>query len=466
MSVILNTINSQEIINNIHTRFEPRYFINKKILERDVFKNQSLLLGDIASLNSGSTPDHSNEKKEAYKISFIKSAQIKKNQIDIDNLSFITEQEHQRRKNMHLKEDDILIANTGKFLGSACFITENNLPSTTNQNVARIRLRKNSSDLNPYYLVAYLNSRIGQMQINSELTMTNQKYLNMDKLKKFKIPIPEKKDLIYITEQTKEYINLDFESRNLLSEAESIFQDNLKITPFKKSSISWSVNLTTFYDEQIFTPMFTNPEIIITLDSIIKNHRTIKLSNIAEISKGNEVEGKDKKELLEKLSSDIPFIRTTDFVNSELDLFPDYYASQDIYDEFEQDTRYGDILFTKDGKIGQVAIVNSSDKMIIASGITRIRMTNEEYCSSEYLFISLKNKYTGYLQALKSTIVGANIPHLKEYRILNFDIPLMDKEIMDQITKLVKDSFKLKDKKNILLENINNCFKTKYKIGY
>ena len=59
--------------------------------------------------------------------------------------------------------------------------------------------------------------------------MTNQKYLNMDKLKKFKIPIPEKKELIYITKQTKKYISLDFESRNLLSKAENIFQDNLKV---------------------------------------------------------------------------------------------------------------------------------------------------------------------------------------------------------------------------------------------
>tara|TARA_X000000368_G_C23024980_1_gene709740 strand:+ start:432 stop:1832 length:1401 start_codon:yes stop_codon:yes gene_type:complete len=466
MSLILDTIKSQEIVNHIHTRFEPRYFINKKILERAVLKSQTVMLGDIALLKSGSTPDHSNEINETYKVPFIKSAQIKKNQIDIDNLSFITEEEHQRRNNMHLKEDDILIANTGKFLGSACFITENNLPSTTNQNVARIRLTKDSSDINPYYLVAYLNSRIGQMQINSELTMTNQKYLNMDKLKKFKIPIPEKKELIYITKQTKKYISHDFEARNLLSKAETIFQDNLKVTPYKNSNISWTVNLSTFYDEQIFTPMFTNPDIINTLDSIINKHRSIKLSDIVEISKGNEVEGKDKNELLEKLSSDIPFIRTTDFVNSELDLFPDYYASQDIYDEFEQDTNYGDILFTKDGKIAQVAIVNSSDKMIIASGIARIRMTNTDYCSPEYLFITLKNKYIGQLQALKSTVVGANIPHLKEYRILDFDIPLMDKEIMDQISKLVKDAFKLKDKKNELLENINNCFKTIYKIGY
>ena len=109
MSLIINSIKSQEIVNHIHTRFEPRYFINKKILERAVLKSRTVMLGDIALLKSGSTPDHSNEINKTYKVPFIKSAQIKKNQIDIDNLSFITEDEHQRRNNMHLKEDDILM---------------------------------------------------------------------------------------------------------------------------------------------------------------------------------------------------------------------------------------------------------------------------------------------------------------------------------------------------------------------
>ena len=90
MSLILDTIKSQEIVNHIHTRFEPRYFINKKILERAVLKSRTVMLGDIALLKSGSTPDHSNEINETYKVPFIKSAQIKKNQIYLLDNSYST----------------------------------------------------------------------------------------------------------------------------------------------------------------------------------------------------------------------------------------------------------------------------------------------------------------------------------------------------------------------------------------
>ena len=42
-----------------------------------------------------------------------------------------------------------------------------------------------------------------------------------------------------------------------------------------------------------------------------------------------------------------------------------------------QDVKAGDVLFTKDGKIGMSAMITKNDKAIIASGMVRLRLKAE-----------------------------------------------------------------------------------------
>jgi len=160
---------------------------------------------------------------------------------------------------------------------------------------------------------------------------------------------------------------------------------------------------------------------------------------------------------MDKKDTDIPFIRTSDLVNYEVDQFPDFYIPEEIYKELKQDIKAGDVLFTKDGKIGMSAMITKNDKAIIASGLVRLKLKTEvkKYnLTPEYLFIVLSIKETGLYPAIRRTVIASTIPHLREERLKKFEIPILDKNLIDEITKLVKEAFELKDEKKKLIKEV------------
>ena len=63
-------------------------------------------------------------------------------------------------------------------------------------------------------------------------------------------------------------------------------------------------------------------------------------------------------------------------------------------------------------------------------------------------------KETGLYPAIRRTVVASTIPHLREERLKEFEIPILDKTSMDEITKLVKEAFELKDEKKKLIKEV------------
>jgi type I restriction enzyme S subunit len=118
---------------------------------------------------------------------------------------------------------------------------------------------------------------------------------------------------------------------------------------------------------------------------------------------------------------------------------------------------------TKDGKIGQAAIVTETDKAIIASGIARIRIKKNDYnITPEYLFTVLSLKETGYNPAIRRTVIGTTIPHLREERLKQIAIPVLDDDRIKKITQNVKTAFELKAKRKELIGLVLEELNTEY----
>jgi restriction endonuclease S subunit len=58
---------------------------------------------------------------------------------------------------------------------------------------------------------------------------------------------------------------------------------------------------------------------------------------------------------------------------------------------------------------------------------------------TEYLFTVLSVKEIGYNPAIRRTVIGTTIPHLREERLKQISIP-----VLDTITQKVKTVFELK----------------------
>lgn len=175
------------------------------------------------------------------------------------------------------------------------------------------------------------------------------------------------------------------------------------------------------------------------------------------MKKGNEVGSETYIGYLDKRKTDVPFIRTSDIVNYEIDQYPDFYIPEEIYNELGQGFQKGDVLFTKDGKIGMVGMLTEYDKAIISSGFVGLRLNNKakKYgITPEYLFLVLSIKEIGIYASKRRTVVASTIPHLREERLKEIEIPILYSDIIAKITDLVKQAFKLKDEKKRLIAKV------------
>ena len=152
------------------------------------------------------------------------------------------------------------------------------------------------------------------------------------------------------------------------------------------------------------------------------------------------------------ISEGIPFIKTSDFQNFGVDYQPDNYCSESMYDELKQDLQKGDILFTKDGKIGEVAVIDESKKIVYSSGIMRIRPNNvfERY----WIFLILSSTY-GKVFFTQYTVIASTMAHLRKDFFSDYKIPTPTKSQKCYVNEL-KTIF---DNKIIAFDKINKSKK-------
>lgn len=362
---------------------------------------------------------------------------------------------------IQLQEKDILVSRKGT-PGISVITTKDDIDNVIGTEAILLRIKE---DYDPYYLVAFLNSKVFFEQVLNNLSGAVASGINHPSLKKLKI-LYDKHLVKNISDKVKKTIELHVKANSILTNAQNIFYQKLGIdfSKIEKENI-FSVNLSDFAETDLWTPAYSYPLYVNILEAIKKKWKTVPLGEIATVKKGDEV-GSDKyNKYLDKKDSDIPFIRTSDLVNYEVDQFPDYYIPKEIYQELKQDIEFGDVLFTKDGKIGMTGMITKNDKAIIASGISRLRLKTEikKYnLTSEYLFLLLSLKETGLYPSIRRTVIASTLPHLREERLKEFEIPILDKNSIDEITKLVKEAFELKDEKKKLInevrEEIDNYF--------
>ena len=213
--------------------------------------------------------------------------------------------------------------------------------------------------------------------------------------------------------------------------------------------------------DNILIPHYYNPETKEMLDKIEeeKIYDKIKMGDliekgIIEIIRGNEI-GSNVYGL-----GDIPFIRTTDLINWELQIDPLHCVPEEVYEIYrkKQDLKEDDILFVNEGTyfIGRVSMLTDLDKkVIIQSHIKRIRVAKTEEMDPYLLFWAL-NKAVTRKQIDDKTFMQATLPSLgKRLSEIYIPIPKEPKE-KERISMEIKDIIK---KKRDLKEKIIKFYK-------
>ncbi|HHW7579001.1 TPA: hypothetical protein ACU21O_000446 [Mannheimia haemolytica] len=117
----------------------------------------------------------------------------------------------------------------------------------------------------------------------------------------------------------------------------------------------------------------------------------------------------------------------------------------------EVSVKYGQLLFSRSGTIGNVTFVNETlSKLLVSEHAIRINIL--EYTG--YIYAFFKSKY-GYLIS-NSLTHGSVVSQIEPHHLLNIDVPNAPNDIKQAIHQRIMDSFALRDKSNELLQQAQN----------
>ncbi|MDR1883881.1 MAG: restriction endonuclease subunit S [Prevotella sp.] len=464
MAVKVLHIHSNDIRDEQYNRFDAKYFIVNDFFDALATK-QKFEVATLESLKeqivSGSYIDTYTAKEQG--IPYLRVGDIKPFSFDENEDDFVYVSPKVDAK-IKIKENDILIARTQATidkLGTASIADVHNSGWATSQHTTRIRVKENK--ISPFYLLAYLNSKFFKAQTALASHGSTRVEFTHSQLNKVRVFIPEKELYNEIAEKVKTVIDYNRQALNLLEEAKAIFKKTISLKKINEKQPCFQTDLLSLKEFDIWNATCHLPFYADNEKEIKTKFKTVTLGEIANIKKGDEVGSNNYDVYINKTNTDYAFIRTSDIVNNEIDLFPDYFIPEGIYKTVNQELKTNDILFTKDGKIGQIAIVTNADKAIIASGIARIRVKKNEFnITPDYLFTVLSVKETGYNPAIRRTVIGTTIPHLREERMKQIAIPIIDKDTIQTISQKVKTAFDLKAKRKLLIDEVLNELNNEY----
>ncbi len=453
------TTNKTAISNCEKKRLDTKYFFVNFIFN-EIEKKSSCevkTLGELdVKISSGSYIDSYLDKTEG--VPYIRVGNIKPFTIDESNKSLVYVSKNVPTK-IKVKENDVIMGRTQatvEKLGVASIVDTNNENFVISQHISKITT--DDKIISPYYLIGYLNSKFYKAQTSLATHGDTRVEMTHSQLKKVRVFFPKTDVLKSVELKVKKIVENNRLSIKKINTAKDILKMKLNIKS-KSADKYFSVQLSTIQDFGIWNGRSHLPRYVNIEKELNTNFKTINLGKISSIKKGVEVRSDNYLTELFKKDNDYAFIRTSDITNNEIDIFPDYFVPSVLAESLNNKTIGGEIVFSKDGIIGEAAIISKYDKVIVASGFAKIKLNTEAKAhniTSEYLFTILSSEETGFYPAIRRTVIASTIPHLREERLKELKIPILDKNSIDKITKLVKEAFELKDEKKKLIKEVRN----------
>ncbi|WP_107353135.1 restriction endonuclease subunit S [Shewanella algae] len=137
-------------------------------------------------VGSGVTPKGGSKAYVDTGIPLIRSQNVLFGKFKLDDVAFITEQQHEKMKGSQLETKDVLLNITGASIGRCAVLPADFEEGNVNQHVCIIRM---SQTITPEFCGWFLNSNLGQKQIWNLQAGGNREGLNFQQIRSFRIPV-------------------------------------------------------------------------------------------------------------------------------------------------------------------------------------------------------------------------------------------------------------------------------------
>lgn len=351
----------------------------------------------------------------------------------------ISKELFEKLKQFHIQEDDLFVTVVGT-LGKVAIVRKKDTNSIFSCKSTLIRC----TDIDPYYLTAYMNSRVGQTLLLRCKRGAIQEGLNLFDIKTLKVAIPSKQFQEKLRIQIKSYFDLFEKSASMNTEAEQLLLKELNLGEFKSDARNFSIrnlkdcNIANRIDAEFWQEKYNR--LLINL-----NRNSKRLGEMCRVLKGKTMEyvenGKYK------------VIKTKQLKNSFIDI-----------ENCEDSTNKGITIADKDVLFASMGVGSLGKTDIFYSEFYK-----EDYVTDSTLFIlrdALLNpeclltilRSEPYQNLIYRYIVGSSgIISISMADFENLPIPVINTETQRKISTLVKESHQHYQNGKNLLERVKSA---------
>lgn len=375
---------------------------------------------------------------------YVRGQDVKPFILKDDEPRFIERCDFERLSKYSLKEQDIMVSVVGT-LGNACLVRSKDLPAIFSCKSTVIRTKK----LNPYFLIAYLNSKYGSQLLLRKERGAIQKGLNLDDLKSLIVPVFS--DILQSAVQKSicnAYNMLD-NSKLAYSQAEQILLDELGMADFKPSiekveikNFSDSFGLSGRLDAEFYQPFYDKYE-----NTIKKSGYELAEDICSDINYGTVPTSPYTED-----GSGVPYIKGMNIKNALVDDSNLDRIVNTINLPSKYYTKRGDIIISQMGTVADCGVVTEEqENWVFASFTIRLRLKKNveynPYFIGLYIQLLAKPYYFYRYIAQASVRQNTDLPTVRK-----MIIPKLSIEKQNLIATKIQESFSLQKKSKELLE--------------
>ena len=340
----------------------------------------------------------------------------------------------------HIFENDLLITVVGT-LGKAAIATKEDCRSIFSCKSTILRTKK----INPFFLLAYLNSDTGKLFSSRGKRGAIQEGLNLTDLKEIRVLLPSNNTQSLVERVIRLAFACAGQSQEKYQEAQTLLLTELGLVDWlPKHQLTFVKNYSDTQqagriDADYFQPKYE--EIVQAVKRYPGGWEA--LGNITTVKKCVEVGSS------EYLNEGIPFIRVSNL--NPFEITKEKNISEKLYTELvEHQPEVGEILLSKDATPGIAYYLNEQpQKMIPSGGIVRLK-TKTDKVNGEYLTLVLNSILTK--EQVNRDVGGSVILHWRPLQVKQVIIPILGENKQAQIQQKVTESFALRKKSKHLLE--------------
>jgi restriction endonuclease S subunit len=370
--------------------------------------------------------------------------------LEVDKCADITVSEFEK---FELKDKDVLFNRTNSFewVGRTGIYYQNDEIKRTFASYL-VRFNPDENIILPEYLATFLNTKQGVWDVKRRARQSiNQTNVNPEEVKEIEIPILDMNIQKKIRDNFEKANGKRIESQTLYRQAKELLLETIGLKDFQPSQTGTNIKsfkesflATGRLDAEYYQPKYEE------IENRIKSNPYSIIDNEFDILRGKSFQYINE--------SKIGVIKTKQVIrSSSLNFDVDDYTS-----EFVLDTENLNLIEDKDivfasmgrGSLGKASLFYSyltDKKFTIDSTLKIFRLKPNAKVLPEYLFVWINSEIC-YELILRDEIGSTGITSIYESSIRNLLIPVVPREIQQQIAELIEKSFYFRRESERLLE--------------